>query len=136
MQEKVQRPILAASAAVFKDQSILLVKRGREPGRGKWSLPGGKIAFGETALAAAGRELLEETGIHARLTGFAGLYEIIDQKTHFAIACYTGRFEAGEVRAASDADEARFVLLADISQFYIVTTAQEAITAARLILGI
>ena len=86
-----QFPRLGASACVWKEGKVLLVQRAKRP-HGLWSLPGGQVEWGETALAAAERELLEETGITADLTAFIGLYEIIrqDPPFHYAIACYAG----------------------------------------------
>ena len=74
-----QLPKLGASACVWKDGKVLLVQRAKPP-LGLWSLPGGHVEFGETALAAAERELLEESGVTADLTAFVGLYEIILEK--------------------------------------------------------
>ncbi len=72
---------------------------------GQWSLPGGHVEFGETALAAAHRELLEESGVTADLAEFVGLYEIIlaNPAMHYAIACYCGLWTSGEAKASSDA---------------------------------
>src|SRR5215204_6640420 len=105
-----QLPTLGASACVWKDGKVLLVERAKPP-LGLWSLPGGRVEFGETALAAAERELLEETGVTADLTAFIGLYEIIREKPpfHYAIACYGGVWRSGEARASSDALDARWL---------------------------
>ena len=99
-----QLPKLGASACVWKDGKVLLIQRARPP-LGLWSLPGGHVEFGETALAAAQRELLEESGVHADLAEFVGLYEIIraNPALHYAIACYCGLWTSGEARASSDA---------------------------------
>ena len=95
-----RRPVLAASAAVFRGREVLLVKRGQKLGQGLWSLPGGKVEFGETVGNAALREVLEETGIRAAIVGFAGLYEIILADVHYAIAAHAAIYEAGEAVAA------------------------------------
>ena len=91
-----QLPKLGASACVWKDGKVLLIQRAKPP-LGLWSLPGGHVEFGETALAAAQRELLEESGVTADLTEFVGLYEIIREKPlfHYAIACYGGLWTVG-----------------------------------------
>ena len=62
MSSNPQRPILAASAVIFRGHRVLLVQRGQELGRGLWSLPGGKVEHGERTKAAASREVMEETG--------------------------------------------------------------------------
>ena len=130
------RPILAASAAVFRAREVLLVKRGRPPGQGLWSLPGGKVQFGETIEAAALREVREETAVVAEIKGVAGIYEIITAEFHFAIACHACFWREGEVTAGSDAQEARFVALDEIGQLTLAPKTAKAIADARMFLGI
>lgn len=134
MRPSQQFPRLAASACVWRDGLVLLVERAR-PVAGQWSLPGGHVEPGETAAAAAARELLEETGVEAGLDTFVGLYEVIRHDdtglltAHYAIACYTGPWRAGEARAASDARAVRWLPPEDLAQ--IPTTANLAATVAR-----
>jgi 8-oxo-dGTP diphosphatase len=130
------RPILAASTAVFRGRDVLLVKRGQKLGQGLWSLPGGKVEFGESAEAAARREVMEETGIAIEVKGLAGLYEIITGDIHYAIACYAALWESGEPQAASDAAKARFVAIAEISQLSLAPNTAKAIVAAGALLVI
>ncbi len=127
----LQRPILGASAAVFHADKILLVKRGQNPGKGLWSLPGGKIEFGETAKAAAAREVLEETGIAASIGQLAGLYEIIGPEMHFAIACFTATTISTSLRAASDAAAAQFFNLDQIAALPLAPNTLRAIHDAK-----
>ncbi|WP_196501781.1 NUDIX domain-containing protein [Aestuariivirga litoralis] len=131
-----QRPILAASAAIFRGGEVLLVQRGNAVGLGLWSLPGGKVEFGERAKAAAAREVREETGVIVELRSLAGFYEIIAKPTHYAIACYAGVHIAGEPVPASDALQAKFVALHDVASFDLALHTVDAIQAARAILGI
>lgn len=131
-----QRPILAASAAIFRGGAVLLVQRGQKLGQGLWSLPGGKVEFGEGSKAAASREVMEETGVVVELRELAGLYEIVAPPTHFAIACYAGVHIAGEPKAASDAAHAMFVPLHVVSKFELAPQTMDAILAARVVLGI
>ena len=132
-----QLPRLGASACVWKDGKVLLVQRAKPP-LGLWSLPGGRVEFGETALAAAERELLEESGVTADLTALIGLYEIIQKKPpfHFAIACYGGMWRSGEVRAASDALAARWLAPAELDSLDFAPHVREAIAQARTLLGL
>jgi 8-oxo-dGTP diphosphatase len=130
------RPILAASAAVFRGDDVLLVKRGRPPGRGLWSLPGGKVKFGETVRTAALRELREETGVEAEIKGLAGIYEFVTADMHFAIACHACLWCGGEVMAGSDALEAIFIGRDELASFTLAPHTSQAIAAARNILGI
>jgi 8-oxo-dGTP diphosphatase len=131
-----QFPKLGASACVWKDGKVLLVQRAKPP-LGLWSLPGGHVELGETSLAAAERELREESGVTADLTEFVGLYEIIMEKPqfHYAIACYGGMWRAGEAQASSDALEARWVAPAELDSLNLAPNVQEAIARAWTLLG-
>lgn len=132
-----QFPKLGASACVWKDGKVLLVQRAKLP-LGLWSLPGGHVELGETALAAAERELLEESGITADFTMFVGLYEIIRKKPliHYAIACYGGMWRSGEAHAASDALEARWLAPAELDSLDCAPNVREAIARAWTLLGL
>ena len=131
-----QFPRLGASACVWKDGKVLLIQRAKPP-LGLWSLPGGHVEFGETALAAAERELMEESGVTADLTAFIGLYEIILEKPpfHYAIACYGGVWRSGEAHASSDALEARWVDPLERDSLDFAPNVREAIARARTLLG-
>ena len=132
-----QFPKLGASACVWKDGRVLLVQRAKPP-LGLWSLPGGHVEFGETAVVAAKRELLEETGVMADLTAFIGLYEIIrqDPPFHYAIACYGGVWRSGEAHAASDALAARWAAPAELDSLDFAPHVREAIARAQALLGL
>ena len=130
-----QFPRLGASACVWKDGKVLLIQRAKPPA-GLWSLPGGHVEFGETALAAAQRELLEESGITADLTEFVGFYEIIREELlfHYAIACYCGFWRSGEARTSSDAQAAAWVSPAELHGLGLAPNVREAIARARVLL--
>jgi 8-oxo-dGTP diphosphatase len=132
-----QFPRLGASACIWKEGKVLLIQRAKPP-LGLWSLPGGQVEFGETALAAAGRELLEESGVTADLTTFVGLYEIIRATPafHHAIACYGGVWRSGEAHASSDALDARWMAPAELGSFDFVPHVREAIVRAKTLLGL
>ncbi len=110
-------PRAAASAVLFRGESVLLVERAEGPSEGLWTLPGGSIEFGETAEDAARREVHEETGLTSHIEGLAGVYDVIDHDEegkvvlHYVIATYFGRADDGEPQARSDVREARFVAL-------------------------
>jgi 8-oxo-dGTP diphosphatase len=137
MTQAQQFPKLGASACVWKDGKVLLVQRAKPP-LGLWSLPGGHVEFGETALAAAERELLEESGVMADLTAFVGLYEIILEKPpfHYAIACYCGIWRSGAAHASSDALEARWVAPGEFDSLDFAPHVREAIGRAQTLLGL
>jgi len=137
MTQAQQFPRLGASACVWKDGKVLLVQRAKPP-LGLWSLPGGQVELGETALAAAQRELMEEAGVTAELTAFIGLYEIIMEKPafHYAIACYGGLWTAGEASAASDALAARWLAPTELDSLDFAPNVFEAIARAKTLLGV
>jgi len=142
MPENPRWPRVAASIAVFRDGEVLLVERGKGPRRGIWSLPGGHIEPGETARAAAQRELVEETGVVADLLGLVDVHDVImrrengDLAAHYVLAVFYGRWQENEPVAATDVAAARFVPLADVAGMSLTPGAADFISRAyQLISG-
>ncbi len=137
-----QFPRLGASACVFRDGRVLIVQRAKPPAERLWSLPGGHVEPGETALAAARRELGEETGIAADLDHLVGLFDIVRRDEagavtlHYAIACYAGHWRSGEAAAAGDALAVRWVGLAELSGLALAPHVKDAIGRARTLLNL
>ena len=73
------RPQLAVSAAIFRDDQVLLVRRARAPSKGVYSLPGGRVEFGESLHTALYREVDEETGLKISIVGLAGWREVLPE---------------------------------------------------------
>ena len=123
------RYVACAGAIVLDDAGrLLLVRRGREPGRGLWSVPGGRCEPGEDAAAAAVRETYEETGLAVRATGLVGRVErpgpagvtyLIDD-----VAC---TLLGGTPRAGDDADEVRWVTAAELAALPVTDGLVEAL---------
>jgi 8-oxo-dGTP diphosphatase len=109
-----RRPIVGAGVVCVRAGQVLLVRRTKPPLAGQWSLPGGKIAWGETARAAALRELKEETGIDAEIAGLIDVVDAVfpsgasDPESHHLLVDFAARWRAGEPAAGDDAAEARF----------------------------
>lgn len=126
-------PRAAASAAVFRGDRVLLVQRAQGAAQGRWSLPGGKIEPGETARAAAVREVMEETTIEVQIVGLLDVHDVINRgadgslTAHYVLSVFYGGAGAGEPVACSDAAVARFVALAELDRYQLTDS------AARLI---
>jgi 8-oxo-dGTP diphosphatase len=105
------RPQLAVSAAIFREGEVLLVRRASRPGLGRYSLPGGRVEFGETLTEAVIREVLEETGLRIAIIGLAGWREALPDPSrgmtgHFVIMSFAARWAGGEVRLNDELDDA------------------------------
>jgi ADP-ribose pyrophosphatase YjhB (NUDIX family) len=100
---------------------LLLVRRGREPGRGLWSIPGGRVEAGESLVDAVERELVEETGIAARCGPLLGVAEHREGDHHFVILDYLVEVAvAVPLVPGTDADEARWVPLGEVADMPLV----------------
>ena len=109
-------PVPAVGVVCLRGDSVLLIRRGTPPRQGEWSLPGGRIEPGERAVDAALRELREETGVEAEITG---LIDVVDglfpeAGRHYVLIDYAARWLSGEPVAGDDAAEARFVALDEV----------------------
>ena len=91
-------PQLAVSAAIFRDNKILLVRRARSPSKGFYSLPGGRVEFGESLHAALHREVDEETALKIEIIGLAGWREVLPRTSgggHYLIMSFAARWTSG-----------------------------------------
>lgn len=109
-------PTPAVGVVCLRGDTVLLIRRGRPPRLGEWSLPGGRIEPGERAVDAALRELREETGVTAEIVGLAGVVDGLfpEVGAHYVLIDYAARWIAGEPVAGDDAAEAAFVPLAEV----------------------
>lgn len=124
-------PVVGVGVAVIDAGSILLVKRGREPGKGLWAVPGGKVRPGETLRDAARREVLEETGIEVEVGDVVWVGEHIDSEHHVVLIDFSGRPVGGDLGAADDADDARWVALEETDHYPLTPTMYELMDTLR-----
>ena len=114
VREFPEAPLVGVGAVIVHEGRVLLVQRGREPLKGRWSLPGGMVELGESLQAGVIREVEEETGL---LVEPVELIELLDRihregeriRYHYVIADYLCRVTGGELKASSDADAVRWV---------------------------
>jgi ADP-ribose pyrophosphatase YjhB (NUDIX family) len=126
--EYPESPLVGVGAVVLEGDSVLLVQRGRPPGEGKWSLPGGLVDLGERLEAAVVREVEEECGLQIRILGLCGVIDRVVMaeadgngpgpvRYHWVIIDYVAAVTGGILRAGSDAAQARWVPVAEIGSY-------------------
>lgn len=126
----------AASAAVFNVRGVLLVRRGRPPLSGLWSLPGGHLESGETPASAAAREVMEEAAVSATILAHVGLHtiEALDRDgrpLRYLIEVHAGIApNDAEPVAGDDASDARFVALHELNRYALTNGAAQLIAKA------
>lgn len=108
---------VGVGAVVFRGGDVLLIKRGKPPFLGQWSIPGGGLHYGESIEAGIAREVLEETGVVIRLLGFLGVFEALpdvaelSSNRHVVMIDHAAEWVAGEPCPGDDAQAAEFVRL-------------------------
>ena len=131
-----QRPVLAVSAAIFRDGKVLIVRRARKPALGIYTLPGGGVETGETLIEAVIREVHEETALAIEPAGLAGYREAIVRdaqsgvERHFVILCFAARWRGGEPVLNDELDDARWVDPAEIASLHTTEGLAEIVAAA------
>ena len=111
-------PLVGTAVAVFNDAGeVLLVQRGKPPGMGQWGLPGGLIDVGERLVDGAAREVMEECGLTVEVCDLVAVFEPIIRdddgrvRYHYVVVDYWGRYVSGDLCAADDAADARWVAM-------------------------
>jgi 8-oxo-dGTP diphosphatase len=131
-------PQLAVSAAIFRDGKVLLVRRARSPGQGFYSLPGGRVEFGESLHSALHREVDEETGLKIEIIGLAGWREVLPGTSgggHYVIMSFASRWIANEPVLNDEHDDFKWLAPDALGDLRVTAGLQEVIESARRVLG-
>lgn len=117
-----ERPIVGVGVVVWREQRILLIRRGMPPRQGQWSLPGGAQKLGESLIEAATREVFEETSLRLIEPQLITALDLIDRdgegkvRYHYTLVDYTGEAPEGRARAGDDAAHLDWFTLAEIDE--------------------
>ena len=141
--EYPDRPVVGIGGVVIENGRALLIRRGSEPLRGQWSIPGGTLEIGESLQTGVARELLEETGLHVRVLD---LIEVFDRiyiqesdggggtpqrpKFHYVIIDYLCERVSGEARAGSDVTDVAFTREDELKKYDLTETATRVLRKA------
>lgn len=138
MSKSVSRPIVAVGAVIWDgEDAVLLVHRGRPPRLDEWSIPGGKVEWGESLEEALRREIFEETGLEI---GPLKLIDTVDAlfrtddgsiTDHYILVDYCARAAGKAIRAGDDASEARWVPMREIVNYPMWSETRRIIAAAE-----
>ncbi len=134
-----QKPSIGVGAVVLRTSpegvEVLLIRRGKAPRAGEWSIPGGRQEWGETVREAAVREIMEETGV--TVTGLRlvdvvdGIYRVDGAVTgHWTLVDFRADWAGGTPRAGDDAIDAKWVLVSDLGRYGVWSETQRIIAAA------
>lgn len=135
------RPHVGVLAVVRRGERLLMVQRSKPPRPGVWGFPGGAQELGETAEAAARRELLEETGLTVGPLHLAAHVDSIHRdpegriRFHYTILDFAARWQGGDPAAAGDVTDATWAPLDGLEQYVLWSEAHRVIALARRLLG-
>jgi 8-oxo-dGTP diphosphatase len=135
------RPQIAVSAAIFRDGKVLLTRRARSPAKGFYSLPGGRVEFGESLHQALAREIDEETGLDIDIIGLAGWREVLPAAAgagHYLIMSFAARWVAREPVLNDELDDYRWIApeaLAGLGDLKLTGGLEEVIQSAHRLIG-
>lgn len=132
--EPLSRPQIAVSAAIFRDDKVLLVRRARSPAKGFYSLPGGRVEFGETLHAALTREVDEETSLTIEIVDLAGWREVVPNAAgggHYLIMSFAARWIAREPVLNEELDDFKWLPPDALGDLKLTGGLREVIESAR-----
>ena len=134
------RPLVGLGVVLLRPDAVLLVRRGKAPNRGAWSIPGGAQELGETAEDGARRELLEETGLHAERLLLAANVDSITYdddgrvQYHYTILDFAAEWIDGEPKTGGDVTDAAWAPLNGLEPFKLWSEAHRVIACAKKVL--
>ena len=135
------RPFVGIGIVVLKPDAVLLVRRGKAPNWGKWSLPGGAQELGETAEEAARRELEEETALRVGPLHLAANVDAIHRdddgriRFHYTIIDFAAAWVSGDPRPGDDVSDLTWAALDDLDAYDLWSEAHRVIAIARGLIG-
>ncbi len=111
-------PTLTVDAVILKENSVVLIKRKKDPFKGMWAIPGGFVEWGETVEEAAIREAKEETGLDVEIEKLLGVYSEFgrDPRGHIISVCFLCKEIGGDLGTATDSEEARWFKLSELPE--------------------
>lgn len=129
------RPMVGVGGVVIHRNRALLVRRGREPLKGQWSIPGGMVELGEELSEGVRRELKEETGLDVEPLKMIAAFDRIQRqgrrvRYHFVIVDYFCRLKGGKLKPASDVSDARWVRREELGRYHLTEKARSVILKA------
>jgi 8-oxo-dGTP diphosphatase len=133
--EYPRHPIVGVGGVVIRGDRVLLIRRGREPLKGEWSIPGGVLELGESLKEGVRREVLEETGLRVRPLEALAVFDRVQKKGervqyHYVIVDYVCRASGGRLKSGSDVLDARWVKREEIPGYRITPKAATVIAEA------
>ena len=133
--EYPRHPIVGVGGVVIRGSCVLLVRRGTEPLRGQWSIPGGMLELGESLTEGVRREVREETGLRIRPMESIAVLDRIRKngrrvRYHYVLIDYVCRPAGGQLKPGSDAMDARWVERNELPSYKMTPGASEVIADA------
>jgi mutator protein MutT len=134
--EYPERPVVGVGGVVIREEQVLLVRRGSEPLKGQWSIPGGMLELGETLTGAVVREMREETSLDVRVVELIEAFERIfpgdgsRPQYHFVILDYLCEAPEGTPQAGSDVTDVAFATEEELERYSLTPTALRVIRHA------